>query len=211
MSASTETRSWHERHQAGYDEGWTAWRALGHEPYRFDPVPKPLVDLEPALRDVIRPIAERFLDAIDDDLGDEARGRILFDAARQTLEHLAFAMAGALGNERARAERVPCTLPPVGAWIRGRDLPRPLDEQAGQRAKDLTPTWHGAWHVFTGDVEPGWDSRTSEVTGRTVCGRTVQLQGFDLFGSGAPLYDYVAVDHEPGVDVCRQCARAMPG
>jgi hypothetical protein len=97
------------------------------------------------------------------------------------------------------------TIPPAGAWVRARSLPRMT-----RRGSVLpeSPEWVGAWHLSTADVRyyPHPDlPRCDRMLLTTRCGQQLQLELVDW--AGQRVADVVTQDEQPIADACGRCVR----
>jgi hypothetical protein len=168
------------------------------------PLPKPFADLVELLSPYMAEVGEALLDQLDEDLGHEARRRIVLEAIAKEVVHVRYAFIDAIRAELMRPEPMPFSPPAAGSWIRRRLLPDPLPGRGGRPPLRLEPEWAGPWHLFSGDITFG-DGQGQLVHGRSRCGRRVPLRL--LADGGAPVWDFVAVPDRPAVDACRLCAK----
>lgn len=92
---------------------------------------------------------------------------------------------------------------PAGAWMRRRHLPDPRG-----RRPTTEPSWEGAWHLATGDLE--WDPRWPGNRGAdavAACGKRPEAAIFSI--DGVPLWDLVVADSRPLIEeACLKCLRS---
>jgi hypothetical protein len=193
--------SWARVHQQARDDAWRAFDRLGVESF----------DVSEMTAEIGRAIVPATLDVAADlgqTLDDEARVRVLSAAVRAAVNAAASGIVDAVANEVARPDPVPFSPPAAGSWVRSRVM-RSGGRSRRARRPDTGPTWDGAWHVFSGDFEPG-DRRRHEVTGRSACGQRLTLRSANLFDAAAGT-SYATADETPGVDACRTCRRVTSG
>jgi hypothetical protein len=195
------TESWSTRRDVGRQAAEDALARAGFGSSWSEPGPR-LIALAGRVAEAVAESFAPVLDAIDEELDDEARRRVLKFAVSGALWASRSSLADAMASELARPDPQPFTPPLAGSWLRSRRLPRPAIRRLRART---VPEWDGAWHVFSGDIRNG-DERTHDIAGRALCGVELRLRGESLF-DGLPSTDYVVAERRPGVDACRRCER----
>jgi hypothetical protein len=197
------TAGWTGGDLAAGDVAWRAWRRLGVEPYDYmfldSPIPPLLEEFASSVEPIVSKLTRLVLDEAEARLYGEARERVVAASVRGVTHHVLWAVVEAVRGELMRPEPVPFTPPLMGAWIRGRSLPRPAVRRLGPRPE---PTWDGLWHAFSGDFRMRSPRVKNDMVGRTRCGVTITLRSEGQ--------DVAIADTAPGVDACRRCQRGEP-
>lgn len=137
-------------------------------------------------------------------LDEDARLRVMTAVVSAVAWRLPGAVAEAVAAELARPEPLPFAPPAAGSWVRERWAP----SRSTRARASVGPEWHGAWHVFGGDVRTG-DARTHEVKGRTLCGWIIVLRRYRLEGPLELGADAAVADAMPGVETCGRCRQRV--